>query len=129
MIMLRYTFNPNPKKSAKAYGRSLNISTKNAVVVCRKISGMHISKGKKLLEDLLEKRRDINGKYYTNTVKEILNVLNSAEKNAEFKGLDTNKLVIFASAHKGFTFFRPRRTKMRRTRRKITHVQIVLQQK
>jgi len=129
MRMMKYSLNLNPKKSARAYGRGLSISNKNSVIVCRAISGKNIQKGKKLLEDMMAGKRDIAGKYYTSTATEILRVLKSAESNAEFKGLDTNRLVIFASAHKGFTFYRPRRSKMRRTKRKITNLQIVLQQK
>jgi len=129
MIMIRYALNLNPKKSAKAYGRALRISTKNSVIVCRAVSGMNLMKGKRLLQDLIEGKRDLNGKYYTNVSKELLRLIESAEKNAEFKGLDTSRLVIFASAHKGFTFMRPRRLKMRRTRRKMTNLQVVLQQK
>ena len=127
--MLKYALNLNPKKSAKAYGRSLRISTKSSVKVCRKISGMNLIKAKRLLKDVIEKKRDFEGKYYTKTTQGILDILMSAEANAEFKGLDTNRLVVYASAHQGFTFMRPRRLKMRRTRRKITNVQVVLQQK
>lgn len=129
MFMLKYALNLNPKKSARAYGRSLNISTKSSVILCRQISGMNVVRAKKLLADLTEGKRDIDGKYYTNASSEILSVVKSAESNAEFKGLDTSRLVIFASAHKGFTFFRPRRTKLKRTQKKITNVQVVLQQK
>ncbi len=129
MRMLKYSLNLNPKKSARAYGRSLNISQKNAVIVCKAISGTHIAKGKKLLEDMLDEKRSLKGKYYTSTAREILNIVKSAEANAEFKGLDITRLVVFASAHKGFTFIRPRRMKMRRTQRKIANIQVVLQQK
>ena len=128
-MAVRYALDLNPKKSAKAYGRALRISTKNSVIVCRAVSGMNLMKGKRLLQDLIEERRDLNGKYYTNVSKELLRLIESAEKNAEFKGLDTGRLIIFASAHKGFTFMRPRRLKMRRTRRKMTNLQVVLQQK
>ncbi|MCK4336025.1 MAG: hypothetical protein KAW40_04860 [Candidatus Aenigmarchaeota archaeon] len=127
--MVEYTLNLNPKKSARAYGRALRISTKSSVTVCRTISGMNLLKGKRLLGDLITEKRGLDGKYYTNASKEILNVVKSAEMNAEFRGLDTGRLVIFASAHKGFSFIRPRRLKMRRTRRKMTNIQIVLQQK
>ncbi len=129
MFMVEYTLNLNPKKSAMAYGRALRISTKSSVTVCRTISGMNLLKGKRLLGDLIMEKRGLDGKYYTNASKEILNVVKSAEMNAEFRGLDTGRLVIFASAHKGFSFIRPRRLKMRRTRRKMTNIQIVLQQK
>ncbi len=127
--MTNYALNLNPKKSAMAYGRALRISTKSSTVVCRMISGKNLTKGKRLLEDLINQKRSLEGKYYTNSCKGILNVIKSAEANAEFKGLDTSRLVIFASAHKGFTFMRPRRLKMRRTRRKMTNIQVVLQQK
>ncbi len=127
--MNRYALNMNPKKSARAYGRGLRISSKSSTIVCRAISGRNLEKGKSLLQDMVEKRRDLEGKYYTNASKEILRIVRSAEANAEFKGLDINRLIIFASAHKGFTFIRPRRLKMRRTRRKMTNIQIVLHQK
>ena len=127
--MLKYAFNPNPKKSARAYGRALRISTRNSVIVCRAITGMNLQKGKRLLEDLINRKRDLNGKYYTNISKELLKLLKSAESNAENKGLDVNRLIIHASAHRGFTFMRPRRLKMRGQRRKMTNIQVVLVQK
>jgi large subunit ribosomal protein L22 len=127
--MRNYVLNLNPKKSARAYGRALRISTKSSVRVCRAISGNNLIKGKRLLQDLIDQKRSLDGKYYTNASMEILNIVKSAESNAEFRGLDTGRLVILASAHKGFTFIRPRRLKMRRTRRKMTNIQVVLHQK
>ncbi len=127
--MLKYSLDLDPKKSAKAYGRSLGISTKSSVILCRAVSGLNVAKGKKLLQDMVDGRKDIGGKYYTNASKEILELIKSAESNAEFKGLDASRLIIFASAHKGFTFHRPRRTKLKSTRKKMTNVQVVLQQK
>lgn len=127
--MEKYALELNPRKSSKAYGRAMRISTKSSVIVCRKISGMNLQKGKKLLQELSEEKSAIGGKHYTNASKGILDIVKSAESNAEFKGLDTARMVIFASAHQGFTFIRPRRLKMRRTRRKMTNIQVVLQQK
>lgn len=127
--MLKYSLESNPRKSAKAYGRALRISNKSSVRVCREINGMNLAKGKRLLGDLIKKRRSMEGKYYTNASREILNIINSAEANAEFKGLDSERLVIHASSHQGFTFMRPRKLKMRGTRRKITNIQVVLEQK
>lgn len=127
--MTNYALNLNPKKSARAYGRALRISTKSSTVVCRAVSGKNLVKGKMLLQDLVDQNRSLEGKYYTNASKQILNIIKSAEANAEFKGLDIGRLVIFASAHKGFTFMRPRRLKMRRTKRKMTNIQVVLHQK
>lgn len=127
--MLRYVLNLDKKRSAKAYGRNLRISTKNSVIVCRAINGLRYSKGKKLLEDLINKKRNLNGKYYTKTATEILNILESAKNNAEAKGLDINKLVIHASAHKGFRFYTPRRFKLRRRSTKNTNIQIILEER
>lgn len=127
--MDKYAMNPNPKKSARAQGRALRISVKNSVILCRAINGKNLAKGKSLLRDLIDQKRSLDGKYYTKTAQGILELLNSAESNAIFKGLDIVRMVISASAHKGFTFIRPRRLKMRRTRRKMTNIQIVLVQK
>ena len=124
--MLRYTLNPNPKISVKVYGRNLRVSSKSSAVVCRKIRGMHLEKAKKLLENLVSQKQSLNGKYYTNSCKELLNLLNQAENNAEFKGLDTSKMIVHASAHQSFSYFRPRRFKMRRQRRKLANLQVVL---
>ncbi len=127
--MDQYALKLNPKKSAKVYGRALRISTKSSVTVCKAISKKNLQKGKILLQDIMLKKRSLNGKYYTNTTKEILSLLGSAEANAEFKGLDTSRMIIYASAHKGFGFMRPRRLKLRGMRRKMTNVQVVLIQK
>ena len=129
MNMLRYVMNPKPQKSVKVYGRALRISTKNSVKVCSEISGRPLKKAKKLLEDLITQKKSINGKYYTNISKTLLKLLEGAEKNAEFKGLDPEKMIVHASAHKGFTFWRPRRLKLRGTKRKMTHIQIFLEEK
>ena len=127
--MLRYTYNPSEKRSAKAQGLNLDISLKDAIKVCRAINHLHYKKGLALLEGLLEKTRDLNGKYYTKTVMHILDILESAKNNADFKGLDEDKLHIHASAHKGFETYTGRRFKLRRRARKYTHIQIVLEER
>lgn len=112
----------------KAYGRGLRISSKTSVIVCRAISGKTLEKGKKLLEGLADQRIDLQGRYYSKVSGQLLSLLKASEQNAEFKGLDTSRLVIHASAHKGFTYYRPRRFKMRRTQIKATNIQIVLKE-
>jgi ribosomal protein L22 len=127
--MLKYAYNPDPKRSAKVYGRNLRISTKSSVTLCRTITGMKYEKGKKFLEDLINRKKSLNGKYYTKTAAEILNILESARNNAEVKDLDVDKLFIHASAHSGFKFYTPRRFKLRRRKAKNTNIQIVLEEK
>lgn len=127
--MIRYAYNPKPEKSVKVYGRGLRISGKSSVTVCRAISGKNLDKGKSLLAGLLNQKQSLRGKYYTNVAKELDRLLSSAASNAEFKGLDPNKLFIHASAHKGFSFRRARRFKMRGERRKVTNIQMVLEER
>lgn len=127
--MLRYAFNPRKEKSARAYGRSLRISRKSSQLLCSRITGMPLAKGRKLLRDLVDQRRSLDGKHYTKTAMEMLDMLGSAQANAEAKGLDPDKLSIHASAHRGFTFWRNRRFKMGRQRRKVCNLQIVLIQR
>ncbi len=126
---MRYAYKPTAEH-ARALGRSLRISPKHALVICRALSGQQLAKGKSLLEAVISGRKTIDGKhYFTNASEAILELLNSAEKNAEFKGLDLNRLIIHACVQKGFTFWRPRRFKLRRQQRRIAHVQITLEQK
>lgn len=129
MTMLRYAFNPKKEKSGRVYGRSLRISKKSSALVCSRLDGMNLDKGRRLLSDLVTQRRSLEGKYYTNVSSELLQLLGSAQANAEAKGLDPEKLVIHASAHEGFTFWRNRRFKLRRQKRKVCNMQVVLVQK
>ncbi len=122
-----YTFTPK-EPHAKAWSW-LNISLKDAKVVCRVIRGKKLSQVKRLLNDLLEKKRDLKGKYYTKSVREIKRVLESCEKNAENLGLDKNKLFVYASAHKGPTIWRPRRKADFGNYMKSTNVEIILVEK
>lgn len=122
-----YAYNPNPKKSAQAHGRALRISPKSSVIVCRAVSGMRLEKGKALLQDMLDEKRSLSGKYYTNVTRELLRMVRNAEANAEAKGLDTEKMHIKVSAHQGFKFYRPRSWKRRREKRKVTNLQVVLE--
>ncbi|MCK4714484.1 MAG: hypothetical protein KAT35_02840 [Candidatus Aenigmarchaeota archaeon] len=130
MFMLKYALNPLKKKdTVKVYGRGLRISAKDSKILCSKISGKSLPKAKAFLERLLEQKQSLDGKYYTKTSGEILDLLKSAENNIEFKGLEAERMIVSASAHQGFRFMRPRRFKMRRQQRKVANVQLVLHQK
>jgi large subunit ribosomal protein L22 len=127
--MFRYALNPLGRKSVRVYGRGIRMSGKDGKIICRQISGRTLPKAKAFLERLVEKKQSLDGKYYTNTSAEMLQLLKSAENNVEFKGLDAERMIVSASAHDGFRFFRPRRFKRRREKRKITNIQVVLQQR
>jgi ribosomal protein L22 len=127
--MHKYVMNPRPEKSVKVFGRGLRISLKSSVRVCRAITGLSLPRGRKLVEDLMSGKRSLDGKYYTNVAREISALLRLAEANSEFKGLDPSRMFIHASSHKGFTFQTPRRFKHRGKTRKITHIQLILEQR
>lgn len=124
---MKYALKTDPKKSARAYGSSVKISLRYAIKICRAINRTNLVRAKNLLQGLVDQKRSLNHKYHTNAAKEILGLLKSAEANAKSKGLDTENMVVCASAHKSFTFRRPRtKSKFAGRRGKLTNVQIVL---
>lgn len=119
--------NMDPKVSAKVYGRALRISTRHSIEICRALRGKNLQKAKAMLQDIAAGRASLDGKFYTNAVREMISLLHSAEANAKSKGLDVNKLIVMASATKGFTFSRPRsRRKLAGQTGRMTNVQIML---
>src|SRR3972149_728001 len=93
-----------------AYGKAtLSISIKHAVQVCRAINRKRLNYAKNLLNNLVEEKKGLDGKFYTKTAKEILKTLETIESNAKQKNLDLENLFVFASASKGPTQHRARR--------------------
>lgn len=111
----------DPDKTAKSSGREVDISHKAAREICRTIKGMKLDDAKEFLEDVVAKKKPVPyfrykkqvphrhglegwyaGKYPVKAAQEILKVLEGAETNAEFKGLDTEKLrLIHAAIQRG----------------------------
>ena len=126
--MKAYTFVPKEKYS-KAYGSNLRISTKSSEKICRVIRGKKLNAVKRLLVDLLDEKRSLNGKYYTKTVKQIKMLLESCEKNAEFMGLENGALFVHASAHTGTIMRRRRRKSSFGSTLKSTNIEMMLIEK
>ena len=118
--MSRYAYEPKGKH-AKASGSMVRISPLHSVVLCRKITGMNAVKAKVFLENLGSHKASLRGKFYDKTAQQIRYHLKQAESNAEFQVLDPNRLLVHASASKGFAFARPRRTSFRRRQIKSTN--------
>src|SRR3989344_7803300 len=125
---MSYTFIPK-EKHAKAYGSNVRVSRKSATIICDVIKKKPLIRGKRLLIDLQAKRRSLRGKYYSKTVDEILQLLESCEKNADNLNLDKGKLFIHASAHKGTIMRRRRRKADFGSRLKTANVEIILIEK
>jgi len=106
---------------AKAYGKELRVSPKDAMEVCRALRGMRLGKAKEFLEKVQKRvtpvpfrthnkkvahRRGTGGAgaYPVKVAKELLKVLKNAEENAKYKGMEVEKLkIVHASAYKGMT--------------------------
>ena len=133
------------ENSAKAVGISLPISTKYAVETLNMIRNKPTVKAKAMLELVIAKKKPVafnrykkeiahqkgkgvaTGKYPIKCCTYLLNLIKSAEANAQFKGLNTANLIIkHASAQQGPT---TRRYGRHPGKAKKTHVEIVLEEK
>jgi large subunit ribosomal protein L22 len=120
--MFGYSYSPeNEEKAAKAYGRELRVSYKYAVEMCRELRGKKLEKAKEYLEEIMEMKRALPlrrfkkgvahrhglkrayaGRYPIKVAEHLLKLLRSAEANAEYNGLDVDRLYItHISAAKG----------------------------
>lgn len=111
----------DPDKTAKASGREMDISHKHAREICHKIRGMLLEDAKKYLEAVTEKKASVPykrhhkkighrsdlkgwdvGRYPVKAAGKFLELLDSIEANAEYKGLEVDRLmIIHAAAQKG----------------------------
>jgi len=124
---MKYAISTNRMASASS---TLRISHRNATKVCKVLNRKKFVDAKKILNDILNQKITLKGKYYTKTTEEILKLLSQLEFNAIKKGLDSNNMFLFISAHRGPTLHRARR-RWRKfgTRLKSCHVQAVLSDK
>lgn len=119
----RYAYNKevDESKIARAMARSLKISPKHSVEICRAIRGMEVEKAKDYLERVIDMKQSVpfkrhnkkvghrkgqqgwpSGRYPVKAAGEILKVLINAEANAEDKSMDVENLIIeHISSHRG----------------------------
>jgi len=139
------------EKTAKASGRELRVSPKHAREVCRTIKGMKVEQAKDYLNQVIMKKKAVPfrrfnkkvghrhglekafaGRYPVNAARQVLNVLEGAESNAEYKGLDLERLeIIHASAYPGMKIkrFTPRAFGRSSPRfNTLSHVELVLEE-
>jgi len=116
--MRKYSNEPKKKeKTAKAFGKELNVSWKKCNEVCYNIKGRKINNAIKLLKEVEAKKTHITyrrynkaaghrkggqpGGYPVKAAKMIINLLNNLKANSEHKDLDTEKMMItHATAYK-----------------------------
>lgn len=129
---------------AIANGRNLGISTKTSVEICRFIRGKNTENAKKRLQRVIEKKQAVpykrylkeiphrkgkiaTGRYPLKASKTILDLIKTAEANAQNKGMSSNLIITHISAHKGESQSRYGRKIGKKTKR--THIKIVVQEK
>ena len=141
----------DPEKTAKASGRDFRISPKDAREICYALNGMMLSEAKAYLDAVMEERALIplkrhkkhvahhsglqkwyTGRYPFNASKQIRVVLDNAEANAEFKGLDIERLkIIHINAHRGRKIrkYIPRaRGRATPYNKPLTHIEVVVEE-
>lgn len=115
-----YSTVSDPETTARAYGRDLPVSPKSGRNVAKTLKGMPVGRAKAWLAEVAEKKTPVPftvrnrkiahrrgqgfgpGKYPVKVATHFLGVLESAEANAEYKGLDKDRLVIsHCSAYQG----------------------------
>ncbi|HLG24240.1 MAG TPA: 50S ribosomal protein L22 [Candidatus Nanoarchaeia archaeon] len=143
--MKGYTFQGYKKENmARVQGTALPISTKQSVEICNFIKNKNVAKAKQLLLGVIDKKVAVPfnrynwdlghktgigpGRYPEKASEHFIQMIESVEANAQFKGLNTSNLVIVhASAHlagKSWHYGRKSRRKMKRT-----NLEIVVEEK
>ncbi|ADG13301.1 50S ribosomal protein L22 [Methanocaldococcus infernus] len=151
MGKLKYKVKVDDEKVAKAMGRNLPISRKHAREICKELSGKPLDKAIQFLKDVIEMKRPVlfrrhckkvghrkgklgwpAGRYPVKAASYILKVLENAKANAEYKGLDVNKLkILHISANKGITLKRYMPRAFGRATPKFyetVHIQVILKE-
>ena len=139
------------EKTAKVSGREIRVSPKHAREVCKTIKGMKLDQAKDYLKQVILKKKPVPfrrfnkkvghrhglenafaGRYPVKAAKQVLKLLEGAEANAEYKGLDMENLrIIHASAYPGMKIkrFIPRAFGRSSPRYKsLSHVELVLEE-
>lgn len=137
-----YTTEVNEKR-ARAVGLNLPISTKQSIEICSFLRGKPVEKAKTVLKRVGEKQQAIpftrfnwnvghrrgmaSGRYPLRASAAILTIIESAEANAQFKGLTTKKLVLKQlCAQKAGQQYRFGRFRGRKAKR--THIEVIVEE-
>ncbi|MFX1533514.1 MAG: 50S ribosomal protein L22 [Promethearchaeota archaeon] len=103
----------DPDKTAIAHGRDLRVSYKHAREICAELKGKYIEEAQEYLDEVIQMKRAVpfrryrlkvghrkglnkwpSGRYPVKAAHHIRKVIDNAENNAVFKGLDTSRLRI-----------------------------------
>lgn len=107
------------------------ISLKDSITLFKNVKNKPVAKAKTMLNELLSEKRKLEGRYFTKASKEILDLIEDCEVNAEAKGLDKEKLFVKnCTASKSFGFMLPKsRYSHRGKRAKICQLKLELEER
>jgi len=127
LARVNYSVEADPDNTARAMGYELHISPKKSIELCRELRGMKTTTAGVFLEDVIHMKKPVPfkkyttgaghkpgmgpGKYPIKVAREIQKVLDSAENNAIYKGLDPEEMkIMHIAVRKGRTIrgFMPR---------------------
>jgi len=151
MSRFGYAFqNYDATRHVRSSLREKDISHKHAREVAVAIKGLSIEKARDYLQAVINKERAVafrrfknqvghksdpgmmSGRYPQKTAKEFIKVLDNLESNAEYKGMDLDRIkIVNATVHKGVTIKRFIPRAMGRATPKndvLTHVELVGQE-
>jgi large subunit ribosomal protein L22 len=151
MGRFNYAFqNYDATKHVRSSLREKDISHKHAREIAVAINGLTIEKARDYLQAVVNKERAIafrrynnqvghrsdpgmmSGRYPQKSAKEFIKVLDNLESNAEYKGMDLDRLkIVNATVHKGVLVKRFTPRAMGRATPKnnvLTHVELVAQE-
>jgi large subunit ribosomal protein L22 len=116
MALTDYSREFDKETTARAQGHELHVSPKHCVELCRELRGMDLAEAKSYLRAVIKKKKVVRfkryngsighrrglvgwdaGRYPTKAASEILKVIKDAEANAEYKGLDIERMTIIHS--------------------------------
>jgi large subunit ribosomal protein L22 len=108
--MAGYTQYTDPDKTAKAIGKEKPVSPKDSREICRMVRGKSVAVAIRMLEEGIDLKRPVPfGRYNTGvahkigvgpgrfpkkSAEAILEVIQSAKHNAEYKGLDSENMKV-----------------------------------
>lgn len=152
MPQFGYAFqNFDPTKHVRAAVREKSVSHKHAREVAKMIKGLSIEKARDTLQEVISLKRAVpfrryknevghrsdtgvmSGRYPRKAATEFLKLLDNLEANAEYKGMDLDRLkIVGANTHRGVLIKRFTPRAMGRATPKnnvLTHIELVAQEK
>ncbi|MGD0327036.1 MAG: 50S ribosomal protein L22 [Halobacteriota archaeon] len=121
MAFTKYSVEFDNEKTARSQGHELHVSPRHCVEICRELRGKSLAEAKSLLEGITKLTKPVPfkrhssgvghraglsgwdaGRFPQKAARDILTVLKGAEANAEYKGLDTDRMrIVHSLARRG----------------------------